>query len=161
MDPLRLPDTQPSDLTQTQSMEPILSNEGEQESSPDFSALMDIVMKAAPAVLSSISQPEEMQNPQAGQLAGLLASLLGENKTVSDGFGQQESVQPTLPIAAGQSSGIQQRPSEQKTRLLKALKPYMRKERAEKIDRAISMLDTAYAAKSALGLLGSLNAKKQ
>ncbi len=113
------------------------------DDAPDLSALIDVAMKAAPNILASLGQ--------SGDLSSLM-SMFGSSDTNES---EPSTASPldslkNMPIRS-QSSG--------KTQLLKALKPYLKPQRAGKIDRAISALETAYAAKSALNLFSLSNGK--
>ncbi len=114
------------------------------DDAPDLSALIDVAMKAAPTVLASLGQ--------SGDLSSLMSMFGGgddTNESNADAASPLDSLK-NMPIRPQGSS---------KTQLLKALKPYLKPQRAGKIDRAISALETAYAAKSALSLFSSVNGK--
>ena len=102
---------------------------------PDLSALSDTIAKLAPSLLSALGENTD--------LASMVTSLFASSDSSSS---PTESSSPTLSLSANPSIT-------RKTQLLKALKPYLKPERADKIDRAISMLQTAYSAKSALSLI--------
>ncbi len=108
------------------------------EDMPDLSALIDVAMKAAPTILSSLGQGSD--------LSSLMSMLGGTNQNV----GTSSTSENNSPIRSKSS---------EKTQLLRALKPYLKPQRASKIDRALSALETAYAAKTALNLFSAGNGK--
>ena len=109
---------------------------------PDLGPLLETAMQAAPAILSALSE-------SGTDLSGLLQSLTGVGETPI-----QPSVKPVLPPQTQSAMPIAPASgrTNQKAQLLRALKPYLSPRRAAKIDRAISMLDTAYTARTALKL---------
>jgi len=133
----------PRELTGEAAQE-VTSVPATESDAPDLSALADAVMKAAPALLSGLG---------SGDLSGLLGNLLGSSTETNAPAASTPPSVPAFASAAGKAGNS-------KTQLLKALKPYLRPERADKIDRAISMLETAYAAKTALSLFSAVSGRE-
>jgi len=109
---------------------------------PDLGPLLETAMQAAPAILSALSA-------SGTDLSGLMQSLTG-----GGGIPIQPTVNPVVSPQAQSTVPVVQANgrANQKTQLLRALKPYLSPRRASKVDRAISMLDTAYTARTALKL---------
>lgn len=116
----------------------------------DLAPLIDMAMQAAPALLKSLSD-------NGMDLSGLLSLLPSDNTASSQESPAAIPNEHAANISAPVGIAPQKLPqgqfgsaSNKKTQLLRALKPCLNPRRAKKIDRAVSMLDTAYAARAVL-----------
>jgi len=123
----------------------------------------------APA-LPAISVPQD--NSTASDSGNIISELLktasGKQENVSDSAGSAPADSGNSMDFAGALSGLSkiigglggasgsggEHPD--KAGLLVALKPYLRSERASQIDRAVSMLNTAYTVRTAMKTLGGM-----
>ena len=114
--------------------------------------------------------PEEKESGVGGDLTQLLSSLLARQATSGEESENPlqsaqniSSAMPELPTSPllqalpqlmGALSGKEDLVDHQRLDLLRAMRPYLREERAGSIDRAVRMANLTKAAASAMHLLG-------
>lgn len=114
--------------------------------------------------------PEEKESGGGGDLTQLLSSLLARQATSGEESENPlqsaqniSSAMPELPTSPllqalpqlmGALSGKEDLVDHQRLDLLRAMRPYLREERAGSIDRAVRMANLTKAAASAMHLLG-------
>ena len=91
---------------------------------------------AAPPEGQSVPS-EGLSLPSAGGLSGLLGSL------------DPEMISKVMTLLSTYQSG-----SDEKTRLLEAMKPFLRPERQSKLDRAVQITRLSRVIRSAMGMFG-------
>ncbi len=103
-----------------------------------------------PAIMNAVSE--------------IAASVSGDNTSPEENGTTENTEQPSNPIqfdigsilgSLSSAVGDQTALSSSRAELLRALKPFVNRQRSAQIDKALSMLNTASAAKAALKAFGS------
>ena len=97
-------------------------------------------------ITSILSDPEQMK-----QISSLAQSLMGEGDDTSTA-----SAAPNAGILSNVASVLKQESKSSSEALLLAMKPYMRPERQNKVDRAIRITRVLHVAGKALGEYGAV-----
>ena len=101
---------------------------------------------------SILSSPEEMEKIMgiARSLSGSLGAQEGTEAAVSAPSGALEGIDPKLMGVIGRLMGQFGSAQDDKTALLNAMKPFLKPERAEAVDRAAKIAKLAHIARLAL-----------
>ncbi len=99
-------------------------------------------------------QAAALSHSDSGNLVGLISALGGGK----GGGSPLQGLDPKLLSMAVKLMGTYSSQDSRQTALLMALRPYVRRERCDKIDNAVKMVKIAKVAKQALsGLIGGLD----